>query len=405
MTTTKIILYTHKILKGGKSPILLQLIKDRKIKKISLGFSAKPSQWNDEAKELEKGFPNFKKVNHVIHKKKAEIEDIIYDFERESKNYTLQDIENKFLNTIQKTTVFSYSNEIIDRLKESGKVGNAAIYKELLRSLKKFRSDKDLLFGDINFTFLNKYEEDFLKRGVQENAISVYMRTLRALYNKAIKEGKANEGDYPFKVYSVSKFNTETSKRALTKEDLLKIINYEVEGKTSKWHAKNYFIFSFYNVGINFADMARLRWSNILNGRIHYIRSKTNKHYDIKIQPRTQEILNLYSKRNKQQDDFIFPVLNDTVHNNPQSIKDRINKVNKTVNKDLKAIAIAAKIQNPETITHYCARHSWATIQKRNGTPVSVISESMGHDDEKTTKIYLDSFENEVLDEANANLL
>jgi len=47
------------------------------------------------------------------------------------------------------------------------------------------------------------------------------------------------------------------------------------------------------------------------------------------------------------------------------------------------------------------ARYSWATIAKRSGVPTAVISEGLGHTTENTTQVYLDSFENEVLDAAN----
>ena len=56
-------------------------------------------------------------------------------------------------------------------------------------------------------------------------------------------------------------------------------------------------------------------------------------------------------------------------------------------------------------LTTYVARHSWATVLKKSGVSTSIISEAMKHDTEKTTQIYLDSFENDVLDDANQNLL
>jgi integrase len=52
-------------------------------------------------------------------------------------------------------------------------------------------------------------------------------------------------------------------------------------------------------------------------------------------------------------------------------------------------------------LTTYVSRHSWATIAKRQGVPTAVISEGLGHETERTTQIYLDSFENDVLDAAN----
>ena len=53
----------------------------------------------------------------------------------------------------------------------------------------------------------------------------------------------------------------------------------------------------------------------------------------------------------------------------------------------------------------YWARHSYATVLKRSGVPTSIICESLGHSSERVTQIYLDSFENEQIDEAMKNLL
>ena len=403
MASTKLILYESKTLKNNEHPIMLRIIKDRKTKYISLGFSTIPAFWNGN--ELLKGYVNFKKTNHLIQKKKHQLDDIILDLENENKDFSLEEVERKFLGSVKKITVFNYCEQFIERLVETKKIGNATVYKDLLRTLKKFRSSKDLFFSDVDYNFLVSYEEYFLKNGVSENSISVYMRTLRSLMNKSIKEGYCKEEDYPFKKYKVSKLDTKTQKRAISKEEMLKIINYPAQQGTSVWHSKNYFLFSFYNIGMNFKDMALLKWSTLLNNRILYIRAKTGKHYDIKIQPRTQEILNFYSKGNEHTDDYVFPILNPQIHRTPQSIKDRINKVNKKVNKDLKKIALEVGIKATHSITHYVARHSWASIQKQNGTGTSVISESMGHDSEKTTQIYLQSFVHEVLDEANANLI
>ena len=54
-----------------------------------------------------------------------------------------------------------------------------------------------------------------------------------------------------------------------------------------------------------------------------------------------------------------------------------------------------------QRVTSYVARHTWATIAKKSGIPVSVISEGLGHSDEKTTNIYLDSFKDGTVDRAN----
>ena len=73
------------------------------------------------------------------------------------------------------------------------------------------------------------------------------------------------------------------------------------------------------------------------------------------------------------------------------------------INRYLKEIGIVLGLALPLTL--YCARHSWASIARYEGIPVSVISEGMGHDSEKTTQIYLASLETEVVDKANRKIL
>ena len=405
MTSRKIILYKSKTLSNGEHPIMIRLIKDRKIKYINLGHSCSIKQWNEKEKQVLKSKENYDQINHHIQTKYNEIVSIILKFETDKISYSLESIESKFYASLNSSTVFTYCAESIQRLEKTNKIGSATGLKDLLRSLKKYRNNKDLLFSDITHSFLNRYEEDFLQRGVKENSISVYMRALRALLNKAIVEGLADKSNYPFSTYKISKLNTETRKRAIPREDIRKIYDFIPELNTSFYHTRNFFLFSYFNIGINFKDMALLRWSNITGDRLYYQRAKTGANYDIKIQPESRAILDMYLKPNRTHNDYIFPILNDEVHQSLQSKNDRIKKISKRTNKELKLIAAEVGIDNPKSLTHYVARHSWATTQKMKGTPVSVIGESLGHQDEKTTRIYLKGFENTVLDEANTDLI
>jgi hypothetical protein len=83
--------------------------------------------------------------------------------------------------------------------------------------------------------------------------------------------------------------------------------------------------------------------------------------------------------------------------------QNRIHKVLGQINGELKVLASELEIE--ADMTTYVARHSFASILKNYGVNVSLISEMLGHTDLKTTQIYLDSFENEQLDEAMSNLL
>jgi site-specific recombinase XerD len=214
------------------------------------------------------------------------------------------------------------------------------------------------------------------------------------IYNRAIKSGIVKKESYPFTNYTIR--TTKTRKRAISGEVITQIDQLDISEGSRLWNSKNYFLFSFYTMGINFTDMARLKASSIVDGRIEYIRQKTKKDYSIKVTPQIQKILDIYIQ-DKTEDEYIFPII--TRIGNPLLEFKDISEKRRINNKKLKIIGEMIGMET--SLTSYVARHSWATIAKRKGVPVAVISEGMGHEDVKTTQIYLDSFEKDVLDEYN----
>ena len=230
------------------------------------------------------------------------------------------------------------------------------------------------------------------------------MRTLRALLNKAIKEGVSSDKYYPFKKFSLAKYaKIKTEKRAISKEDIMKIKGVDVSAKSYLIDARNIFMFSYYCRGINFIDIALLKWKDIKGERLVYTRKKTKELFNIELLPPAKEILKHYeSLSDKDSESYIFPILNEN-HHTPNMLFNRKEKMIRKINKDLKEIASIVGINSE--LTTYVARHSYATILKKSGVATALISEAMGHDSEKTTKIYLESFENKILDEASKALL
>lgn len=114
-------------------------------------------------------------------------------------------------------------------------------------------------------------------------------------------------------------------------------------------------------------------------------------------------IIEKYSRSGHSSDDYIFPILDKRVHITPQQIFNRTHKVLRKVNRELKVLGEMIGLQMP--LTTYVARHTYATVLKRSGVNIAIISESLGHSDLSTTQIYLDSFENSQIDEAMKNLL
>lgn len=89
-----------------------------------------------------------------------------------------------------------------------------------------------------------------------------------------------------------------------------------------------------------------------------------------------------------------------------KTIQQKLNRHHKVITKVNRALAeIGRELKIPIKLTTYVARHSYATVLKRAGVPTSIISESLGHSSERVTQIYLDSFENERMNEAMQHLI
>ena len=153
---------------------------------------------------------------------------------------------------------------------------------------------------------------------------------------------------------------------------------------------------------MNFGDIARLRYKDIVKGRVNYSRHKTQKLLSFQLVPMALQILEKYGMAGHGED-YIFPILNRHEHTTPQQIFNRLHKVLRKVNRELKTLGEQIGLEMP--LTTYVARHTFATVLKRSGVNIAIISESLGHSDLSTTQIYLDSFENSQIDAAMQHLL
>ncbi len=402
MATIDVVLFTSKLLKNGEHPIMVRLIKDRKSKYISVGESCSKLLWDTTKNLPSKKHPLAREMAIKIEKTKMEAKRLLMKLEDEQTDFSAEEFTKKLKNQGRKTTVIQFLDEVIADLLKAEKVGNANVHKNLRNVIIRFRNQKDFTFSELDGSFLRKFEQDFRERGVSEVSMSVHFRTFRALYNRAVVEDFAKKECDPFLDFKVSKFNTKTQKRAIKKEDIVRIALLTVEKGTRLYNSQNAFLFSYYCSGINISDIIELEWTDIsLDSLMEYERNKTLQKQRVQLLPPAKEILSYYQKYSTG--DYIFPYLDKAKHKTVAQINNRVKKITKQINEDLKTLATMAGIET--NLTTYVARHTFATVLKRSGVDISKISELLGHDSEKTTKIYLGDFENEELYEATLNLL
>ena len=398
-SNVKIILDTRRSKSDQTYPLILRFIHNRKSVSMPLGYSILQTDWDEEkgfVLKSYKGISNISRLNNWIHKQRVNAMDIINKLQDtgEIERMSITEIKARIVHNRSEVTFFDFTDEIINELVSAKRFGYAQSVRSVLTLVKKYRNDKDFPFEEMTYKFLVSFENYCRGKGNTTNSIAVYMKTIKMVYNRAIKAGIVKREMYPFINYTIRL--TKTRKRAVQGDVIRKIEELELQKGSRLWHSKNYFLFSFYTMGINFADMARLKIESIVDGRIEYTRQKTKKEYSIKVTIPMKRILDLYIPE-KKEDDYIFPIIT-RIGDPVLEFKD-VAERRRINNKKLKEIGELVGMETP--LTSYVARHSWATIAKRKGVPVAAISEGMGHEDVKTTEIYLDSFEKEVLDDYN----
>ncbi|MDU1905156.1 MAG: site-specific integrase [Dysgonomonas sp.] len=403
--TVNVVLFKSKTLANGEHPLMIRVCKDNKKKYKSLGISIHPQHWDFEKNSPRKNCPNKDYIKKIVADKLAEYSEQILELASVQKDYTVSTlIESK--QEYKTVSVYEFFQELITENRNANKIGNAKVYKDTLATLHTFKNTNclDIPFSDIDTVWLMQYEKWMISRNYTETSISLRFRTIRSVFNKAIERKLIKKDVYPFDDFKVSKFNTRTDKRAITKNDIKKIMNLDLSHESKYMQlSQDVFVFSYLQGGINFTDIANLKYENIVDDRLHYIRQKTKKRFNIQIQEESMNILNKYIVSDASKDDYIFPILDKKLHKTAIQKHNRIHKVIGYINPNLKLIAQKAGIE--PNLTTYVARHTYATVLKRSGVNTSIISESLGHSSEKITQIYLDSFENSQIDEAMKNLL
>lgn len=396
--------------------MFIRIIHERKFKDITTEFMLYPDEWNANEQTIVMPGPGSARLRHLIDtedKMAMELErvkNIVRGLEIRG-YFTVTDIKKSLTVPPDSNVLAAYAELLREKLTENGQVRTARAYKTAANGLIAFSRQRGLRLDDISTSLIRRYEQWMKDHGKSMNTISFYMRNLRAIYHKAVEERVIlARYDDPFR--SVYTGIAVTRKRALTESEMKKVKALDPmlgmpAGKGGKGDRKPrirlkgelrdayaYFMFSFYTMGMSSIDVAYLRKSNLQGGTISYCRKKTGGNIEITVVPQIRIILDYFAARTADSP-FLFPIIRPGEGEPRAQYENHLRKQNKR----LKQLAKMAGVNKPLS-THW-ARHSWATIAKTEGAPAAKISEGLGHKDEKTTRIYLDSFGTPAIDKIN----
>lgn len=387
------------LVEGKVGTLYYQVIYMRKVRHVMTDFKIMKNEWNPDVGELstERAAPSrISLLNHIQRKVEYDINcfKLIEKCVKEMESpLSFDAIMEEFKRQRTDITLFSYTNNLIEILKVRGQFRTSETYQATLNSFRKFMGGLDVSLSDVDAELLISYECYLKSRGLSMNTISFYMRKLRAVYNNAVEKGCVNDKKPFRKVFTSTE---KTAKRAIKLAHIRKLKEMDLSDSLSKSFARDMFLFSFYTRGMSFIDIAYLQKRNLRDDVLTYRRKKTGQLLSVHWEPCMQKIVDRYSSASSP---FLLSVIKDY----GADIRKQYHSILTLINRNLKAIGHTLELELP--LTMYVARHSWASIARDEGIPLSVISEGMGHESENTTRIYLAQLETRIVDNANKRIL
>jgi integrase len=288
-------------------------------------------------------------------------------------------------------------NELIEakisQCKAAKRVGTMLSFKTTLANVCKYKSG-GILIDDVTQEWLCGLEGFMIGAGRSITTVAINMRNIRTMMNVAKKARLIGDQQYPF---GEGKFVIKTEagkKKALDMKQIAKIQNFRSDDRNMEMY-RDLWLFIYFCNGINIADLIHLKFKDIIDGEIDYIRAKTKnttktvRHVRAVITDEMQTIIDRWGNEPRP-DNHIFNLIEHT--DDAELEMSRKSWFTKKFNQHTKLIGAAVGVPN---VTSYTARHSYATVLKRRGANIAYISESLGHTSLTTTQVYLDSFDKE----------
>lgn len=394
LPTAIIIIDKKKVKKDNTFPLKLRITFNRVRKYYSVGLpSLTESDFEKLINSAKLRDPQLKELRVEIEAVQTKARDVLAQLQK----FSFNNFEKAFFQeteNIRTSDVYEMLKMYSKKLEKEGRISTSQSYNSTLNSLKEYK--KKLTFEEITPDFLQSYERFMLANGKSNTTIGIYLRSLRTIFNSAVDNGIVNKESYPFKKSKYQIPAGRNLKKALTKDEIKAIFDYSTIPKSTEDKAKDIWIFSYLCNGMNIKDICRLTYANIDNDKLTFNRAKTEntkksnqKSIVVHLTQEAKAIIEKWGNSSKLVNNYIFPILEPNI--TPKRERELVQYFTKLVNKYMKRIAQTLSITTP--LTTYTARHSFSTMLKRGGVSIEFISESLGHQNLKTTEAYLDSFD------------
>lgn len=296
--------------------------------------------------------------------------------------------------------VVAFMKQVAKGLQMEGNFGTAHVYRSSLNAIIAYRGKGDFSFNEVTPEWLKDFEIHLRGRGCSWNTVSTYLRTFRAVYNRAIDKRIATYVPHLFRsVYTGTRADR---KRALSDEDIQKVFSdmrsYNLS--PAMQHARDMFVLMFLLRGLPFVDLAYLRKSDLQDNVITYRRRKTGRPLSVTLAPEAMTLLKRYMNRDSSSP-YLFSLLES--REGTEEAYREYQLALRSFNQQLALLGVVLGLG--DKLSSYTARHTWATTAYYCEIHPGIISEAMGHSSITVTETYLKPFRNKKIDEANKRVI
>ena len=304
----KIVLDQRRPKKDNLYPVKIRITLNRVQKYYTIGIDLEPDNFD----RILKG---------SVRKELRNIKDKIIDWESRTKKildrlepFSFEEFKYQLYNrqVIKIPDVYLLFESKINKLRQSDKISTGNIYNDAKNSFKSFKSKLNLI--EITPEFLQKYELHMLTKDRSITTISMYIRCLRSLYNKAVDDGLIDRKYYPFGRNKFQPKAPRNIKKALTISQIKNIIDYKVKEGSNQQLAKDMWLLSYYCNGMNIKDIINLKFKDIQGDTLYYERKKTtttnrsSKPIIVTLIPEALAIIQRWRDRSNSPHDYVFNV-------------------------------------------------------------------------------------------------
>mgnify|MGYP003623664867 FL=1 len=173
--------------------LFVRVIHKRKSLNVTTSFRLYSSEWDERhhsviyRPENSSRFLYLSGVEKMMAVEKEQISSITSSLEEQG-DVNIKDVVHLYRLRKSGVPILSFAEKLSDNLTASGQYRTARAYLTTSRGLAHFSGKECFTLADIRPSLLKEFEADMLGKGKTLNTVSFYMRNLRAIFNRAIRE-------------------------------------------------------------------------------------------------------------------------------------------------------------------------------------------------------------------------